>query len=285
MATGYCTVTDVRRVFQEVDLTGALAESNNQFVVDTITAVSSTVEKATKRHWYDSGGVDGDDRNVIPADPQSRDDEFDLPSQGAVAFGAADADRRSRESRTVFSTGPSGPGIKESIRIGAGNLDDETVPTYARITLARKDVSSLDRLLVINADGAYDDWVASSDYDTGVGLPNRGADAWVRLNNGGVSELNIDVHALDNGIPSLARAIYVTVSYGKDEVPQRIRRGVAFLAAADLVLNDEFVTAIPDDGQLTSLETKAQRWGRTGVQKLAQDVVDESILEPYREGT
>jgi hypothetical protein len=284
MTTGYCTVDDVRRVFQEADLSGALAESNNQLVVDTIAAVSATVEKATKRHWYDAGGVSGDDQNVIPTDAQPRDDEYDLPSQGAVAFGAAGTNRRTRESRTVFSAGSSTPDIKERIRVGTGDLGDETVPTYARITLARKDVSSLDELLVINANGAVEDWVASSDYDTGVGLPNRGADAWVRLNNGGISELNIDVHALDDDIPSLANAVYATVSYGKGEVPQRIRRGVAHLAAADLVLNDEFVTVIPDDGQLTSLETKAERWGRTGVQKLGQDVVDESILKPYREG-
>jgi hypothetical protein len=266
MVTGYCTVDDVRRVFQEADLSGALAESNNQLVVDTIAAVSSTVEKATKRHWYDAGGVSDDDRSVIPTDAQSRDDEYDLPSQGAVAFGAAGTD------------------IKERIRVGAGDLGDEAVPTYTRITLARKDVSSLDELLVINANGAVEDWIASSDYDTGVGLANRGADAWVRLNNGGVSELNIDIHALDDDIPSLANAVYAIVSYGKDEVPQRIRRGVAHLVAADLVLNDEFVTAIPDDGQLTSLETKAQRWGRTGVQKLGQDIVNEEILKPYRGG-
>jgi len=50
------------------------------------------------------------------------------------------------------------------------------------------------------------------------------------------------------------------------------------------VFNDEFVTATPDDGQLTDLETEAQLWGQAGVQKLAQDVVDKEILEPYREG-
>jgi hypothetical protein len=284
MTGGYCTVDDVRHVFQQADLSGALAESNNQLVVDTIAAVSPTVEKATKRHWYDNGGISEDDQNVIPTDAQSRDDEYDLPSQGAVAFGAAGTDRRSRESRTVFSTGLSTPNIKERIRIGAGDLGDETVPTYARITLARKDVTSLDKLLVVNESGAVEDWVASNDHDTGVGLANRGADAWVRLNNGGISELNIDVHALDDDIPSLANAIYAAITYGTDGMPRRIRRGVAHLVGADLVLNDEFMTAIPDDGQLTSLETKAQRWGRTGVQKLGQDVVDESILEAYRGG-
>jgi len=66
--------------------------------------------------------------------------------------------------------------------------------------------------------------------------------------------------------------------------PETSYLSVAHLAAADLVLNDEFVTATPDDGQLTDLETEAQLWGQAGVQKLAQDVVDKEILEPYREG-
>jgi hypothetical protein len=293
MVKGYCTVDDVRRVFQEADLSGALAESNNQLVVDQIAAVSSTVEKATKRHWYDSGGISEDDQNVIPSAAKSRDDEYGLPRHGGQVHGAAErrqlqyrknsdallesdprSERRRRDRRKP----------KRAIRLALGDFQDDTVPAYTRVTLARRDVSSLDELLVLNESGAYDDWVASNDYDTGVGLSNRGADAWVRLNNGGISELNIDVHALDDDIPSLANAVYATIAYGTDEVPMRIRRGVAHLVAADLVLNDEFVTAIPDDGQLTNLETKTQRWGRTGVQKLGQDVVDEEILRPYREG-
>jgi hypothetical protein len=293
MTTGYCTVNDVRRVFQEAELSGALAESNNQLVVDQIAAVSAPVEKATKRHWYDSDGISEDSQNVIPSGAKSRDDEYGLPRHGGQVHGASERRRwqYQKNSDALLESDPRSKRRrrnrrkpKRDIRLALGNLQDDTAPAYTRTTLARKDVTDLDTLLVLNESGAYDDWAASNDYDIGVGLSNRGADAWVRLNNGGVSELNINVHALDDNIPSLANAVYATIAYGKEELPQRIRRGVAHLVAADLVLNDEFVTAIPDDGQLTSLETKAQRWGRTGVQKLGQDIVDGDILRPYREG-
>jgi len=292
MVEGYCTVDDVRRVFQDPNFSGTLAESNNQLVVDQIAAISSTVEKATKRHWY-GGGIDEDSQNVIPSGTKSRDDEYGLPRQGGQVHGASERRRLQyrKNSDALLESDPRSERrrrdrrkLKRDIRLAFGDLRDDTAPAYTRITLVRRDVSSLDELLVLNESGAYDDWVASDDYDTGVGLSNRGADAWVRLNNGGISELNIDVHALDDDIPSLANAVYAVTTYGIDEVPMRIRRGVAHLVAADLVLNDEFVTAIPDDGQLTSLETKAQRWGQTGVQKLGQDVVDEEILDPFREG-
>jgi len=43
-------------------------------------------------------------------------------------------------------------------------------------------------------------------------------------------------------------------------VPDAVRRMTAQYAAAELVTNDEFVQAIPDDGQLINVQTKADRW-------------------------
>jgi hypothetical protein len=41
-----------------------------------------------------------------------------------------------------------------------------------------------------------------------------------------------------------------------------------------LVTNDEFVSAIPDDGQLVNVQTKAQRWESKA----------ETLLDNYRSG-
>lgn len=248
----FCTVEDVRRVFQDASLSGALAEDNSALVKEQIRSVSGLVEKATKRHWYDP------EANTA----STRTDEYALPQGGAIAVNGSESP-------------------KERIQVVSGDRDGPG-PAYARVTLDRKDVQTLAELRVLTAEGTLTDWVASTEYDTGVGLSARGKDAWVRVNNGGVSELNIDVSQLDDEIPSLANAVYAGITYGVPGLEPRARTGTAALVAADLVLDDEFVTAIPDDGQLTDVETKAERFGATGAQKLAPDVVDPSHLEAYR---
>jgi len=248
----FCTVEDVRRVFQDASLSGALAEDNNALVREQIRSVSSLVEKATKRYWYDPK------TDTAP----SRTDEYALPQGGAAVVGSSESP-------------------KERIQVVSGDRDGPG-PAYARVTLDRKDVQSLDELHVLTADGTLTDWVARPEYDTEVGLSARGKDAWVRVNNGGVSELNIDISQIDDEIPSLANAVYAGITYGVPELDPRVQKGTAALVAADLVLDDEFVTAIPDDGQLTNVETKAERFGATGAQKLAPDAVDPSYLEAYR---
>jgi len=98
--------------------------------------------------------------------------------------------------------------------------------------------------------------VADSDYSGGVGTANRGDDYWVRINSGAVSELYIDVHSLDDDIPSLSNAVYVDFDYGREGIPRNVRRAVAFRAGADLV--EEGVIEIPQNATIYNIDTKAE---------------------------
>ena len=108
----------------------------------------------------------------------------------------------------------------------------------------------------VDETGGYDDWVALSDFGGGVGNQHRGEDYWVRINNGGVSELYLDVHAMDDDIHSFANAVYIEYDYGHAGIPRNVRQGVASLAAATLV--EEAVIEIPQNTTLYNVETKAE---------------------------
>jgi hypothetical protein len=273
MVEGYCTLADVRRALRKKDLPGD-ASQDNQIAVDAIVPQTRWLEKTINRHFYATTGdgiLDEASTVSIPQDPKTRDDEHDLPRWGAMVHGAAEPDRvRTRKnSDALLESGPHSTRRrrdrdepKQQIRIAIGDEDalerpvTDSAPAYTRITLARRDAETLNQLLVINADGSYDDWVASNDYDGGVGLQNRGEDFWVRINNGGVSELYLDVHAMDDDLTSLSNAVYVDFDYGRAGIPRNVRRAVAFRAAADLV--EEAVVSIPENTTLYGVETKAE---------------------------
>jgi len=254
MTTGYCTIPDIRRALRSRNLPGDV-EQDMDIAIDAIAAQTRTLEKELGRHYYEPGGISEDNEGLIPTAVNSRDDEHDLPSQGAAVFGATAPNRVSPESRTVFSTGPSDD-IKQRIRLATGDLDDDTTPTYARIRLARRNADAVNTLNVLTDNGGYDDWVASNDFSGGVGTSNRGDDYWVRINSGGVSDLYIDVHSIDDDIPTLSNAIYIDFDHGRDGIPRNVRRAVAFRAAADLA--EEAVIDIPQQATIYSIETKAE---------------------------
>lgn len=272
MSVAYCTVDDVRRVFQERDLSDVLAEDNNEPVIRAIQGVSEDVERRADKHWYLSSGLDEDTEGIIATSVQTRDDEHDIPTHGGYVDGAYGGEpyRATNTSNTVFSSQQTAsPDPKQQIRLDRGDLDDDTIPAYTRIQLERKDVDAINSLNIANDDGGYDDWVASNDYDGGVGFDSHaGDDFYVRINSGGVSELYIDIHSLDDDVAYLSNAVVVGFDYGDEELPQDVRRGIGLLTASELVLDDEFATGVPDNGQLTNVETKAQRWERTGWEKL-----------------
>lgn len=253
--SGYCTVDDVRRVMQETDLSfesDAFGEDNNQIVVDAIASISTVVEKATNRHWYESGGLEEDDHDLVPTSPNERDDEHDIQTGGAHLVGEAATPKTWNGS-------------------------------YTRIDLERKDVESVSELLVRTPDG-YVDWTA--EYDGGPWPDALGDDYYTRINNDGVSHINLDTdHLLDDDseplLDSYSNAVYLTFSYGHDGLPDYIRRGVALLAASEIVLDDEFVAQVPDNVNLVGVETQSEKWARLGVQKLEPDLADPDYLEQY----
>lgn len=298
MPIGYCTVDDVRRALMEADLPGDAAQ-DRRLVIDAIAAQSEPVEKVLDRHWYAPTGadiLDEDSDDLIPTSAKARDDEHDIPTHGGFVHGASE-DRRRRASKNTDALLEAGPrhehrrkdyrDHKEEIRVALGRPDalevprDEDVPAYTRITLDRKDVKSLTTLSVINDTGGYDDWVGSNDYAGGVGLTNRGEDYWVRINNGGISELYLDVHAMADEIASFANAVYVELKYGHEGLPRNVRRGIACLAGAELV--EDAVIEIPQNATVYNIETKADELRTRADGYLSEYLPDgESFLEAYQ---
>jgi len=272
---GYCTLNDVRRALRKAGLPGDVKQDAD-IAVDAIAPQTRWLEKTLDRHFYATTGDDIlDDLATnaldIPQDTKTRNDEHDLSRWGAMVHGADERGRyRSKaNSDALLESDPrstrwrkSREEPKRSIRIAIGDEDaleppvDDSVPAYTQITLERKDVQALDQLLVINSDGVYDDWVDSDDYSGGVGLQHRGEDYWVRRNSGGVSELYLDIHAMDDEIASLSKAVYVDFDYGREGIPRTVRRAVANRAAAELV--EEAVIEIPENTTLYNIETKAE---------------------------
>ncbi|OYR57713.1 hypothetical protein, partial [Halorubrum halodurans] len=203
MPVGYCTVTDVRHALQETDFSGALGEGNNDVVVKAIASQTETLEKEFKRHWYEPDGVDDDPQGLIPTEPKTRDDEEDIPTGGAHLVGE--------------------PVTPKTYQQG-----------YTKIRLARRDAESVTQLLVATGDG-YDDWVASDEYDGGSFPDALGDDYYLRVNNGGWSELYLKAeHFLDEDgepvVESFANAAYVFFEYGHEGIPDNVRRAVAMRA-------------------------------------------------------
>lgn len=268
--TGYCTLEDVRRALRKAELPGDVMQ-DEQIAVDAIAAETRWLEKTYLHHWYEPDGISEAEAIDIPTEPNTRDDEHDIPSSAAHVHGSDERDRaRSRRhSDTLLETRSrrdrrkrSHRNPKRRIRLAFGDattLDppvDESVPAYTRITLERRNVQELNELYVVTADGTYEDWVDSDEYDGGVGKIHRGKDYWVRINNDGVSELYLNVHAMDDDLPSLSNAVYVDIDYGREGIPHNVRRATALRAAAELA--EDAVVEIPQNATVYNVETKAE---------------------------
>ena len=292
MATGYCTTEDLRRALRSKNLPGDVAQ-DPKIAIDAIAGQTEWLEKRTDRHWYVPGGIPGDTAGLFPTTANTRDDEHDIPTHAGFVHGDSEHDHhRLREnSDALLEAGPRydrhrrhDTHRKQEIRIATGAPNalyppiDETVPAYTRITFDRRYVTALNELSVINESGGYDDWVASSDYSGGVGNQYRGDDYWVRVNNSGVTELYLNVHAMDDDIASFSNAVYVDIDYGyeasdgDDTKIRNIRRAVALRAGAALA--EEATIQIPENATLYNVETKAEEMRDRAAE----------LLEPYMVG-
>lgn len=234
MPTGYCTVDDVRRVLQDTVSSfdsGATGANQNQVVVDAIASQTEWLEKTLKRHFYATTRPSEDTHELIPTSPETRDDEESIPTGGVILTGGAP------EPKTFQGE-------------------------YTRLALDRRDAASISELLVRDPDGAYVDWVASSDYSGGPFPDAVGEDYYLRVNNGGWSELYLDTsHFYDADgdllYESFANAVYVTFSYGHEGIPEPISRATAMRAAAQLLASDDEASlGIPENANLQTIESK-----------------------------
>lgn len=261
---GYCTLDDLRRALRKKNLPGDVSQEK-QIALDAIYAETEPLEKRLKRHWYEPNDISGANEVDIATTVNTRDDEHDLSTTGGTVHGASEDDRYRyrKNSDALLESGPRHErrrrdrrDPKQELRLAFGELQDDSVPAYTRIRLDRRDVQAINTLNVVNADGGFDDWVASNDYSGGVGNSHRGEDYWIRVNNGGWSELYLDVHAMDDDLASLANAVYVDIDYGHEGIPRNVRRAVALRAGAELV--EEAVIEIPNNATIYNVDTKAE---------------------------
>ena len=230
MPTGYCEPEDVLNALQDTSLSGA---TNESIVSDAIHGVSSWLRKETGSHWYDSSG---------PVD--------DLTPTAA------------RSASNVRLDVPSSPHAQRRQIMRAGSDVRYPVTTdgpYARIPLPHSFVESVDRLAVRDRAGGVDDWVASSDHPEGVG-----EDYYAQEEDAeGYGASYLYVRAASVGPRTdYSGVLTLEYSYGLDEQDESwedVRRGVALLSAAQVIVDDNVLTMIPDNGSLIGVDTQAQR--------------------------
>ena len=227
---GYCTLEDVRRALRKADLPGDVGQ-DKQIATDAVAAETEPLEKSLSRHWYEPDGINEATAVDIPTAPKSRDDEESIPTGG-----------------THIVDEPATPKTFQGDQ-------------YTQIAFHRRDVKSLEQLLVRNEDGEFVDWTQSSKYSGGTWPTAVGEDYYLRVNNGGRSVLRLAIeHFLDeDGDPLLdshSNAVYVTYSYGHEGIPRNVRRAVALRAGAELA--EEAAIGIPANATIYNIETKAE---------------------------
>lgn len=232
MTVAYCEREDVRTAMQEASLDAPSdGPLGPDIVTDAIRGVSTWLHRHAAAHWYDSSGAPDD---LVQTSAVTATASYDVPSSPH------------RQNRQLFRDSDSG-----HVR-----YPQQTVGPYVKVPLDYHHVDGVDALEVRQRDGSVDDWVADAEYSEG-----RGEDYYVKAEAGrqyGRSYLLVDANSIGARV-TFNDLLRVTVSYGLDAANddwQDVRRGIALLAAAQLVTDDDLVSAIPDDGQLVNLETQ-----------------------------
>lgn len=231
MADGYCERDDVKRALQKSSFDGAIGQDGD-IADDAITGLTQWLRRRTRRHWYDSGGGN----TLVPdSNRQVTGIRLDVPasshSQRGQLFSSRDHIR--------YPVTQSGP--------------------YARVRLHHYDVESIDTLEVRDSGGDVTDWVADSDFDSG-----RGEDYYLHTEGGEFRTSYLYIRANSIGPRTdFDDLLTVDYSYGTDAQDhewETVRRSVAMLAAADLVLDEDVTSMVPDNGQMINVQTKAERY-------------------------
>lgn len=235
---GYCTPEDVRKAMQEAQIkdSGPLSQGIVEAAID---AQTDWIRRVTGRHWYDPDATD----TLIPTTTLTvPEDNYDLPQSPHAGPHQIPRDRDWKFPVTE-----------------AGG--------YCRLKLKQRQVQSVSELLVRNG-REYDDWVQDSDRVEG-----RGEDYYLESTpRTGYSYLYVFARMLSPA-QDWNNSVIVSYDYGQDSIPGSIRRAQACFAAADLVMDDDVKTAIPNDGQLVAVETKADRLIKQG----------QRLLKKYRD--
>lgn len=228
MPEGYCTADDVRQALQEASLDAAGEGPLSQSIVEAaIDGQTDWIRRRTDGHWFDTAASSG---SILPTSPRSYgEDVVDVPSTPHAQHNQLLDDTERRYPRQITGR-------------------------YTRVTLAKRWVDSLTSLEVRDGPSEWSDWVAAADKESG-----RGNEYYLQTDpETGLSHVYLDTGSL-GPLRRYEDAVVATYDYGHDGIPGAIRRGQAALAGADLVMDDDVKTAMPDNGQLIAVGTKADR--------------------------
>jgi len=232
--TAFCEPDDVQRALQVATAKFETNELSSVNVRTAIEGVSDWLDTKSQRFWYDSTATDADLVSNTPATASNL--LLDVPSsphrQGNQVF---------RESR------------------GTTRYPNTHAGRYVRVRLPRYAVQSIDTLEVRERDGDVTDWVAAAGKVEG-----RGEDYYVQTDTTDghpVAYLYLDAGSIGPRV-DFEDLLTVEATYGTDydsEPWDGIRRGVAALAGAQLVVDDDVLAGLPDGAQLVGVDTEVQQ--------------------------
>lgn len=244
---GYCDPSDVADVMQEDAFSASSGSPRLDEVEAAIEGVSDWLRRRASAHWYDStAGTDSDASNdfLHTSARTASDVRLDVPSSPH------------RQDRQLVSH-------RQGVRYPVTHEGP-----YARIRLPHADVQSITALHVRERGGGTEDWTTATDIQSG-----RGEDYYLQVDGSseyGTSYLYVRAASIGGRI-DFGGLLTVTYDYGLDwatEPWESVRRGVAALSAADLAVDDDVKTAIPSDGQLIPVDTKADRYVKQAMKRL-----------------
>lgn len=233
MPAAFCERADVRQVMQKSSAKFGDKQLADEFVDAAIHGVSQWFRNATGSYFYDSGGGN---------------DLIDASAATATNVRRSVPSSPYRQERMLF---------KES----RSDLEypDPQDGVYCRIRLPHHYVDSIDTLNVMDLDGDVTDWVADSDFTEG-----RGEDYYAQVDGvDGFGRSYLYLRA-DSIAPrySYDDILDVDVSYGLDYQDTEwddVMRGVAALAAAQIVVEDDVIAQLPENANLPGFETQVQQ--------------------------
>jgi len=239
MPTAFAEEADVRRALQKNNQQGSLA---SEFMQDAIHSASDWFARQTNGYWFDSGS------NI-----------------------QSDLIATSNESETgVILDVPSSPHAQDKGLVTGERgvrYPVSTVGPYAELPLPHLHVSAVDALNVRDSGGETEDWVAGSQ-TSGVGedyyLQSAGQNSYGR------TYLRVDVTSLP-ALFNYEGAITIDYSYGLDYATtpwDDVNRGIAQLAAAELVSEDSVLAQVPDQGQLVDVATQYDQLDTSAMRNL-----------------
>jgi hypothetical protein len=239
MSDGFCDVTDVSAVLQD-DFAGANPGTDE--VEAAIVGQTQWIRRQTSRHFFDTSGGG----TLTPSGPRSVSGiRLDVPAS------PHSQDRQITQGET---------GVRYPVSLAG---------PYARVRLPHYDVQALTALEVRDADGGVTDWIADPDKTSG-----RGGDYYLQTANDDIGDSHLYVRASSLGSRvDFTDLLTLAYEYGRDPIPDTIRRVTALRAAAELVIADEFESALPNDTPAISAQSKADEYRETA----------ENLLEPFHE--